>query len=77
MVYHVKLEKNISNEIMSKLKKDQLVFNKIQKINSISHIPGKSKEVGVEVHSITPLLTKLLKHLDQKLFKWIELFLVD
>ena len=63
MVYHVKLEKNISNEIMSKLKKDQLLFDKIQKINSISHIPGKSKkEVGVEVHSISPLiLTKLFE----------------
>ena len=63
MVYHVKSEKNISNEIMSKLKKDQLVFDKIQKINSISHIPGKSKkEVGVEVHSISPLiLTKLFE----------------
>ena len=49
--------------MINKIKKNQFVFDKIQKINSISHIPGKSKkEVGVEVHSISPsILTKLFE----------------
>ena len=71
MVYHVKLEKNISKEIINQLKKGQVVFDKIQKINSISHILGKSKkEVGVEANSISPLiLTKIFEAAGSKVIQ--------
>tara|TARA_B110000444_G_scaffold259972_1_gene305396 strand:+ start:1918 stop:2673 length:756 start_codon:yes stop_codon:yes gene_type:complete len=55
MIYQVILDQNATKEMMNKLKEGQLVFEKMQKVNAISHIHGKSKkEVGVEVHSLSP-----------------------
>lgn len=61
MVYQIVLDQNVTKEMMNKLKEGQMVFDKVQKINVISHIHGKSKkEVGVEVHSLSPaVLVKL------------------
>ena len=61
MVYQVTLDQVINPEMMKKLKEGQMVFDKIQKVNVISYIQGKSKkEVGVEVHSLSPaILSKL------------------
>ena len=43
--------------MMKQLKEGQVVFEKKQKINEISHMDGKSKkEVGIEVHSLSPAI---------------------
>jgi 23S rRNA pseudouridine2605 synthase len=55
MVYQVILDKNVTTEMIKQLKKGQLVFDKEAKINTISHLEGKSKnEVGIEVYSLSP-----------------------
>ncbi|OUW35038.1 MAG: hypothetical protein CBD39_02525 [Flavobacteriaceae bacterium TMED179] len=55
MIYQVLTDQNITKGMMDKLKDGQMVFEKIQKVTSISFIQGKSKkEVGVEVHSLSP-----------------------
>jgi 23S rRNA pseudouridine2605 synthase len=61
MIYQVVLDQNVTKEMMDTMKAGQVVFEKMQKVTAISHIQGKSKkEVGVEVHSISPaVLVKL------------------
>jgi 23S rRNA pseudouridine2605 synthase len=61
MVYKVVLDKNVTSEMMKQLKQGQLVFEKTYKITAISHVDGKTKkEVGIEVHSISPsIIVKL------------------
>ena len=55
MVYKVVLDKNVTSEMMKQLKQGQIVFEKTYKITAISHVDGKTKkEVGIEVHSISP-----------------------
>jgi 23S rRNA pseudouridine2605 synthase len=63
MVYQVILDKNVTPEKIIQLKKGHLVFDKEVKINTISHLEGKSKnEIGIEVHSLTPaVLVKLFE----------------
>ena len=57
MIYQVLLDKNVTSEMMKQLKEGQVVFEKKQKINEISHMDGKSKkEVGIEVHSLSPAI---------------------
>jgi 23S rRNA pseudouridine2605 synthase len=57
--------------MMEKLKTGQLVFEKMQKVSVISHIQGKSKkEVGVEVHSLSPaVLVKLFAAVGAKVIQ--------
>lgn len=63
MVYQVILDKNVTIEMIKQLKKGQLIFDKEAKINTISHLEGKSKnEVGIEVYSLSPAaLVKLFE----------------
>ena len=57
MIYQVLLDKNVTSEMMKHLKEGQVVFEKKQKLNAISHMDGKSKkEVGIEVHSLSPAI---------------------
>ena len=71
MIYQVTLDQNITNDMMKKLKEGQMIFDKMQKVNTISHVDGKSKkEVGVEVHSISPAIL-------QKLFASIGLKVIQ
>jgi len=71
MIYQVVLDQNITKEMMEKLKTGQLVFEKMQKVSVISHIQGKSKkEVGVEVHSLSPAaLVKLFAAVGAKVIQ--------
>jgi 23S rRNA pseudouridine2605 synthase len=71
MIYQVTLDQNITNDMMKKLKEGQMIFEKMHKVNTISHVDGKSKkEVGVEVHSISPAIL-------QKLFASIGLKVIQ
>ena len=55
MVYQVVLDKNVTAQMMNQLKEGQMGYDKMQKINKISQVEGKSKkEVGIEVHSLSP-----------------------
>jgi len=57
MIYQVLLDKNVTTDLMRQLKEGQMVFEKMQKINEVSHMDGKSKkEVGIEVHSLSPAI---------------------
>ena len=57
MIYQVLLDKNVTTDMMRQLKDGQMVFEKMQKINEVSHMDGKSKkEVGIEVHSLSPAI---------------------
>jgi len=57
MIYQVLLDKNVTSAMMKHLKEGQIVFEKKQKFNAISHMDGKSKkEVGIEVHSLSPAI---------------------
>ena len=57
MIYQVLLDKNVTTDMMRQLKEGQMVFEKMQKINEVSHMDGKSKkEVGIEVHSLSPAI---------------------
>jgi len=47
----------VTTDMMRQLKEGQMVFEKMQKINEVSHMDGKSKkEVGIEVHSLSPAI---------------------
>ena len=71
MIYQVTLDQNITNDMMKKLKEGQMIYEKMHKVNTISHVDGKSKkEVGVEVHSISPAIL-------QKLFASIGLKVIQ
>ena len=63
MIYQVLLDKNVTTDMMRQLKEGQMVFEKTQKINEVSHMDGKSKkEVGIEVHSLSPaIIVKLFE----------------
>jgi len=55
MVYQVILDKSVTTDMIKELKKGHVIFDKDTKINTISHLEGKSKnEVGIEVHSLSP-----------------------
>ena len=71
MIYQVALDQNITKETMNKLKEGQIVFDKLQKVNVISHIQGKSKkEVGIEVHSLSPaIIVKLFDKVGVKVIQ--------
>ena len=71
MIYQVVLDQNITKEMMDKLKEGQIVFDKFQKVNVISNILGKSKkEVGVEVHSLSPaIMVKLFSTVGVKVIQ--------
>ena len=71
MIYQVVLDQNITKEMMDKLKEGQIVFDKLQKVNVISNIHGKSKkEVGVEVHSLSPaIMVKLFSTVGVKVIQ--------
>ena len=71
MIYQVVLDQNITKEMMDKLKEGQIVFDKFQKVNVISNIHGKSKkEVGVEVHSLSPaIMVKLFSTVGVKVIQ--------
>ena len=71
MIYQVVLDQNITKEMMDKLKEGQIVFDKFQKVNIISNIHGKSKkEVGVEVHSLSPaIMVKLFSTVGVKVIQ--------
>ena len=57
MIYQVLLDKNVTSAMMKHLKEGQIVFEKKQKFNAINHMDGKSKkEVGIEVHSLSPAI---------------------
>lgn len=72
MVYHVILDKNVTSEMIKLLKKGQIIFDKETKINTISHLDGKSKnEVGIEVHSLSP--AAILKLFDDVGLKVIQM----
>ncbi len=71
MIYQVLLDQNVTKEMMNKLKEGQIIFEKMQKVNAISHIQGKSKkEVGVEVHSVSPaIMLKLFASVGAKVIQ--------
>ena len=71
MIYQVVLDQNITKETMNKLKEGQIVFDKLQKVNVISHVQGKSKkEVGIEVHSLSPaIIVKLFDKVGVKVIQ--------
>ena len=71
MIYQVVLDQNITKEMMDKLKEGQIVFDKFQKVNVISNIHGNSKkEVGVEVHSLSPaIMVKLFSTVGVKVIQ--------